>query len=202
LRVPGDPSSAAFWWVAAAIHPDAEITTCGVGMNVSRGGALEVLRAMGADLTVSALRTEGDEPVADVTVRSSVLRGTIIEGAIIPRLIDEIPVLAVAAACAQGTTVVRDAQELRAKETDRISTVVGGLRALGVAVDAADDGFRIDGGRQFVGAALSSHGDHRLAMAWAVAALAARDAVLVGDAGAVDVSYPDFWATLEQLGAA
>jgi len=202
LRVPGDPSSAAFWWVAAAIHPDAEITTCGVGMNASRGGALEVLRAMGADLTVSALRTEGDEPVADVTVRSSALRGTIIEGAIIPRLIDEIPVLAVAAACAQGTTVVRDAQELRAKETDRISTVVGGLRALGVAVDAADDGFRIDGGRQLVGAALSSHGDHRLAMAWAVAALAARDAVLVGDAGAVDVSYPDFWATLEQLGAA
>jgi 3-phosphoshikimate 1-carboxyvinyltransferase len=202
LRVPGDPSSAAFWWVAAAIHPDAEITTCGVGMNASRGGALEVLQAMGADLTVSAPRTEGDEPVADVTVRSSALRGTVIEGAIIPRLIDEIPVLAVAAACARGTTVVRDAQELRAKETDRISTVVGGLRALGVAVEAADDGFRIDGGRQLAGAALSSHGDHRLAMAWAVAALAARDAVLIDDAGAVDVSYPAFWATLEQLGAA
>jgi 3-phosphoshikimate 1-carboxyvinyltransferase len=98
--------------------------------------------------------------------------------------------------------VVRDAQELRAKETDRISTVVGGLRALGVAVEAADDGFRIDGGRQLAGAALSSHGDHRLAMAWAVAALAARDAVLIDDAGAVDVSYPAFWATLEQLGAA
>ena len=115
--MPGDPSSAAFWWVAAAIHPDAELTTAGVGLNPTRTGALDALRLMGADITIANQRVEGAEPVGDVTVRSSALRGATIGGDMIPRLIDEVPVLAVAAACATGDTLVKDAMELRAKES-------------------------------------------------------------------------------------
>ncbi|MEN9934443.1 MAG: hypothetical protein RLZZ387_1022 [Chloroflexota bacterium] len=199
LRVPGDPSSATFWWVAAAIHPDAEITTTGVCLNPTRTGALDALRLMGADITVSNERNEGAEPVGDVTVRSSNLRGVEIGGALIPRLIDELPVLAVAAACAQGDTVIRDAQELRAKETDRIETVASGLHAMGATVEATSDGMGISGGRGLNGAQLHSHTDHRLAMAWAVAGLVATGETTVQGADAVDVSYPGFWETLRSL---
>jgi 3-phosphoshikimate 1-carboxyvinyltransferase len=199
LRVPGDPSSAAFWWVAAVIHPDAELTTVGVGLNPSRTGALEVLRMMGADIVVTNERSEGSEPVGDVTVRSSALRGVEIGGALIPRLIDELPVLAVAAARAQGDTLIRDAQELRAKETDRIETVANGLDALGVTVEPTADGMGITGGQRLRGGALQSHGDHRLAMAWAIAGLVADGETLVQGAEAVDVSYPGFWETLRSL---
>ncbi len=201
LRVPGDPSSAAFWWVAAAIHPDAELTTTGICLNPTRTGALDVLRAMGADIDISNLRVEGSEAVGDVTVRSSQLRGAVIGGELIPRLIDEIPVLAVAAACATGETIVRDAQELRAKETDRIATVVAGLDAMGVEVEGTADGLGILGlGRPALrGAPHNSHGDHRLAMAWAVASLAATGETTIGDPHCADVSYPGFWETLERL---
>jgi 3-phosphoshikimate 1-carboxyvinyltransferase len=199
LQVPGDPSSAAFWWVAAAIHPDAEITTLGVCLNPTRDGALEVLRAMGADITVSNERSVGSEPVADVTVRSSQLRGTTIGGPLIPRLIDEIPVLAVAAACATGDTLVCDAQELRAKETDRVEMVAQGLDALGVAVEPTNDGMGIVGGRGLQGATVHSHGDHRLAMTWAIASLVARGETTITGTEAVDVSYPDFWQTLTAI---
>lgn len=199
LRVPGDPSSAAFWWVAAAIHPDAEITTTGVGMNPTRIGALEVLRAMGATITVSNQRNEGSEPVADVTVSSSQLRGTTINGAIIPRLIDEIPVLAVAAAMASGQTVIADAAELKAKETDRIATVVTALRAMGARIEATADGMVIEGSGHLNGAAVASHGDHRLAMAWAVASLVARGEMHIADSSCVDVSYPDFWRDIHSI---
>jgi 3-phosphoshikimate 1-carboxyvinyltransferase len=201
LRVPGDPSSAAFWWVAAAIHADAEITTPGVCLNPTRTGALDVLRAMGATITVTNERSEGSEPVGDVTVRSSRLRGTTIGGPLIPRLIDEIPILAVAAACAEGDTLVRDAQELRAKETDRIATVAQGLDLLGVEVEPTGDGMGIvgRGGPALAGAALASHGDHRLAMAWAVAALVATGETTVADPDATAVSYPGFWETLAAL---
>jgi 3-phosphoshikimate 1-carboxyvinyltransferase len=199
LHVPGDPSSAAFWWVAAAIHPDAELTTVGVCLNPSRIGALEVLRMMGADLTISNERMAGSEPIGDVTVRSSRLRGIEIGGPIIPRLIDEIPVLAIAAACATGDTLVRDAQELRAKETDRIATVADGLDAMGVTVEPTSDGMGISGGR-LRGATLASHDDHRLAMAWAIAGLVATNETIVTNAEAVDVSYPGFWETLQQIG--
>ncbi len=199
LRVPGDPSSAAFWWVAAAIHPDAEVTTVGVGLNPTRTGALDVLRMMGADITVTNERAEGSEPVGDVTVRSSNLRGIEIGGALIPRLIDELPVLAVAAACASGDTLIRDAAELRAKETDRIEMVANGLDALGVTVEPTADGMGISGGRGLRGARLRSHGDHRLAMTWAVAALVASGETSVDGAEAVDVSYPGFWETLERV---
>ncbi len=199
LRVPGDPSSAAFWWVAAAIHPNAEITTTGVGMNPTRIGALEVLKAMGAQITISNARTEGSEPVADVTVRSSSLQATTIRGAIIPHLIDEIPVLAVAAAMANGQTVIADAQELKAKETDRIATVVSALQAMGVTAEATDDGMLITGRGALTGATLASHGDHRLAMAWAVASLVATGSTTIQGTDAVDVSYPGFWRDLQLI---
>jgi 3-phosphoshikimate 1-carboxyvinyltransferase len=199
LTVPGDPSSAAFWWVAAAIHPDAELTTVGVSLNPSRTGALDVLQAMGAQIAVHNERMEGSEPVGDVTVRSSDLRGVEIGGALIPRLIDELPVLAVAAAVATGDTLIRDAQELRAKESDRVETVVGGLDALGVTVEPTADGMGITGGRGLRGAPVTSHGDHRLAMAWAVAGLVANGETRIDGADAVDVSYPSFWATLEEI---
>lgn len=198
LRVPGDPSSAAFWWVAAAIHPNAELTTPAVGLNPTRTGALDVLRAMGAQIDITNERLEGAEPIGDVTVRSSQLRGTTIGGDLIPRLIDEIPVLAVAAACAQGETLIRDAQELRAKETDRIATVVAGLDALGVEVEPTNDGMGLIGlgGPALRGAALQSHHDHRLAMAWAVAAMVASGDTQITDTESAVVSYPGFWETL------
>lgn len=197
LRVPGDPSSAAFWWVAAAIHPDAELVTPGVCLNPTRIGAIEVLQAMGADLTVMNERLEGSEPVGDVVVRSSSLRGTTIAGTLIPRLIDEIPVLAVAAACATGETVIRDAQELRAKETDRIATVAAGLSAMGAVVEPTADGMVIVGqpGR-LQGTTLNSFHDHRLAMAWAIAAMVARGETTILEPAAAAVSYPEFWQTL------
>lgn len=201
LRVPGDPSSAAFWWVAGAIHPDAEITTAGVCLNPSRSGALDVLRAMGADITITNTRNEGQEPVGDVTVRSSALKGTVISGDLIPRLIDEIPVLAVAAAQAEGETVIRDAAELRAKESDRVNTVTTELRKLGADIEPTPDGMIIGGGGELLGTAVESYGDHRLAMAMAVASVVAEGETAIADAECADVSYPTFWAHLAQLGA-
>ena len=199
LWVPGDPSSAAFWWVAAAIHPDAELTTTGVCLNPTRTGALDALRAMGAQIEVTNQRIEGSEPVGDVTVRSSQLRGITIEGALIPRLIDELPVLALAAACAEGETIIRDAQELRVKETDRIATAASGLTALGATVEPTSDGMVISGGARLRGASLDSHGDHRLAMTWAIAGLVASGETTLRGAGAVDVSYPEFWSVLARV---
>ncbi|NTW01338.1 MAG: 3-phosphoshikimate 1-carboxyvinyltransferase [Oscillochloris sp.] len=201
LRVPGDPSSAAFWWVAAAIHPDAELTTPGICMNPTRTGALDVLRAMGANVEITNRRTEGSELIGDITVRSSQLHGTVINGDLIPRLIDEIPILAVAAACAEGETLVCDAQELRAKETDRIATVATGLAALGVQVEPTSDGMGLVGlgGPALRGAALQSHHDHRLAMAWAIASLVASGETTIADPESAAVSYPGFWETLQHL---
>jgi 3-phosphoshikimate 1-carboxyvinyltransferase len=201
LTVPGDPSSAAFWWVAAALHPDAELTTVNICLNPTRTGALDVLRAMGAEVTIHNERLAGSEPVGDVTVRSSRLRGCEISGALIPRLIDEIPVLALAAACADGPTLIRDAQELRAKETDRIATVVDGLRALGAAAEPTADGMQIAGGARLHAAALASSHDHRLAMTWGIAGLAADGPVTIADADAADVSYPTFFDDLLRIRA-
>ncbi|HEX6289912.1 MAG TPA: 3-phosphoshikimate 1-carboxyvinyltransferase [Herpetosiphonaceae bacterium] len=196
LRVPGDPSSATFWWVAAAIHPDSEITTAGVCLNPTRTGALDVLQAMGAQITISNHRNEGQEPVGDVTVRGGPLTATTIGGDLIPRLIDEIPVLAVAAAHAQGTTIVRDAAELRAKESDRIATVAAELTKLGAAVTPTADGLVIEGGGELHGAAVESYGDHRLAMTLAVASLTAEGSTTISDPSSASVSYPTFWEHL------
>jgi len=198
MRVPNDISAAAFWMVAAVVHPDAEVRLTGVGMNPTRTGVIDALRAMGADLSIEEERQIGGEPVADVVVRSSRLQGTTAEGDLIPRLIDEIPALAVAAAFAQGTTEVRDAAELRVKESDRVATVVSELGRLGVAVEERADGMVIEGGG-IRGGEARAFGDHRLAMALAVAGLASREGVTLDDAACVAVSYPAFWEDLARL---
>jgi 3-phosphoshikimate 1-carboxyvinyltransferase len=199
FRVPGDISSAAFWLVAAAIHPRARVTVTGCGLNPTRTGVIDALRRMGAQITVANERLEAGEPVGDVMAESSVLKGIEISGALIPRLIDEIPALAVAACVAGGTTVIRDAAELRVKESDRIATAARELKRLGADVEERPDGMIIRGGRQLKGTEVSSHGDHRLAMSLAVAGLTAKGETVVADAEAVAISYPAFWRELERL---
>lgn len=199
LRIPGDISAAAFWLVAGAIHPQAEISLREVGINPTRTGVLEVLEAMGARLRVERRREEGGEPVADLLIQSSELHGVEIGGSLIPRLIDEIPVLAVAACVAKGRTVVRDAQELRVKESDRIATTAQELRRLGATVEELPDGLMIEGGEPLYGGTGSSHGDHRLAMALAIAGLVAKGETTIEGAEAVEISYPTFWRDWERL---
>lgn len=199
VRVPGDISSAAFWLVAAAIHPDAEVVVRGVGVNPGRTGVLEALSAMGADLEVIPAGEQGGEPVADLVARSSRLRGIDVGGDLVPRLIDEIPVLAVAAAFAQGETRFRDAAELRFKETDRLRALATELGRLGVAVEEMPDGMVVRGGGGLRGARCLSYGDHRMAMAMAVAGLAAPGETVVDDPQAAEISYPGFWRDLQRV---
>ena len=197
--IPSDISSAAFWLVAACCHPDADVTVAGVGINPSRTGILEALEAMGADVVLESQREEGGEPVADLRVRSCQLTGTEIGGDMIPRLLDEVPVLAVAACFAEGTTVIRDAQELRIKESDRLATTAGLLTVLGGNVEEQADGLIIHGSGRLHRATVSSHGDHRLAMAMAVAGLVGDDDVTIEGAESASVSYPTFWEHLDSL---
>ncbi len=199
IQVPGDLSSAAFFLVAALCVPDSEVTLEGVGVNPTRAGILEVLQAMGADLTITSPREVAGEPVADITVRSSALKGIEIGGALVPRMIDEFPIFAVAAAMASGTSVVRDARELRVKESDRITRLVEELSRLGVAIQAREDGFTVEGGRQLRGATCGSHGDHRIAMAVAVAGLVAPPETVVHDVECVNTSCPGFWDLLDTV---
>jgi 3-phosphoshikimate 1-carboxyvinyltransferase len=198
LEVPGDLSAAAFWLVAAASHPDAEIILPAVGVNPTRSGILDVLTMMGASIDVGEERMAGEEPVADITVRSSRLSGLDIGGELVLRMMDEAPAFAVAAAVAEGRTVVRDAAELRVKESDRIASLVRELSKLGVAIEERPDGFVIEGGRALTGAGVSGGGDHRLTMALAVAGLLADGETAVADDGSVAVSYPGFWRDLKQ----
>jgi 3-phosphoshikimate 1-carboxyvinyltransferase len=201
VRVPGDISSAAFFLVAASVTPGSDLTIRNVGVNPTRTGVLDVLREMGADITLLNERTESGEPVADMRVRAAALRGVEMGGALIPRLIDELPVLAVAAMFAEGTTVVRDAEELRVKETDRIAAVAEEFGRLGAMITPADDGFTVRGEVPLRGAAAHSRDDHRVAMSLAVAALAAQVPVTVASPESVAISYPGFWQTLLELGA-
>ncbi len=200
LDVPGDLSSAAFWIAAAALHPDAEVTIRGVGLNPLRTGLLDALRAMQADLEVEVEREE-PEPVGAVTVRSSRLRGLHAGGALIPRLIDEAPLLALLAAAAQGESRIADAAELRVKESDRLRATERLLGALGLEVEAAPDGFTVAGGGRAAGARVDAGGDHRMAMLAAAAALSADGPVTIHGADAAAVSYPAFWDDLERLRA-
>lgn len=195
LVVPGDPSSAAFLVVAALVLPEARVRLDGVLLSPTRTAFLDVLRAMGGDVA-SGLDGDTPEPVGWIEARSSVLRGVAVAPEQVPALIDELPALAVAAALAEGTTSVRGAAELRVKESDRIAAIVRGLAALGADVLARDDGFEVRGGRPLRGAALESHGDHRIAMALAVAALAADGPSLLDDPACVGVSFPEFFAVL------
>ena len=201
IAVPGDISSAAFWLVAGICHPNARILVRGVGLNPSRTGIIEALQAMGAgsSLTLIDQRTEGGEPVADLLVTSGQLTGIEIAGDIIPRIMDELPVLAVAACFASGTTVIRDAAELRVKESDRIDTTVSELTRLGARIQALDDGMVIQGTGRLTGAPCQSHADHRLAMSLAVAGLVAQGDTTIHDAEVTSVSYPEFWEHLGLL---
>ena len=197
IQVPCDISGAAFWLVAGAAHPNARVTVRGVGINPSRTGVLDVLSDMGANIRMENVREIGNEPSADLVVESSDLRGVEISGDVIPRVIDELPVLAVAASQATGQTVIRDAAELRVKESDRIAATVAGLDALGAKVRETEDGMMIEGGSKLAGAEVQSFGDHRIAMSMAIAGLIADGATTVGESEAVDVSYPTFWGELE-----
>ncbi|HEX9818240.1 MAG TPA: 3-phosphoshikimate 1-carboxyvinyltransferase [Methylomirabilota bacterium] len=197
--VPGDISSAAFLLVAGAIVGDAQVTLHRVGVNPTRTGALDVLEAMGARIQATRPADEG-EPTASLTVTPGALRATTIGGgALIPRLIDEIPILAVAAAAADGVTVVRDADELRVKESDRIAALARELTRMGAAIEERPDGMAITGGRQLHGAAVSSGGDHRMAMALAVAALIADGQTVIDDVACVATSFPGFADTVNAL---
>ena len=201
IQVPCDISGAAFWLVAGAAHPNARITVQGVGINPSRTGVLDVLRDMGANIAVENVREVGNEPSADLVVETSNLRGVEISGDVIPRVIDELPVLAVAASQATGQTVIRDASELRVKESDRIAATVTGLAGLGAKVRETEDGMIIEGGSRLRGAEVASFGDHRIAMSMAIAGLIADGATTIGDSEAADVSYPAFWDELENAKA-
>jgi 3-phosphoshikimate 1-carboxyvinyltransferase len=201
LSLPGDPSAAAFLIVAALVTPESEITLQRVGMNPTRTGLIDTLLEMGADIQVEWLADDGGEPIANLTVRSSSLEAVAVSGERIVRMIDEFPIFAIAAACSLGTTRVKDAAELRTKESDRITTLCIELRKLGVEAVEASDGFTIEGGRSLSGGTVQAHGDHRLAMALAVAGLAAQAPVTVQDAEIAAESFPTFTACLTQLGA-
>ncbi|HJA34424.1 MAG TPA: 3-phosphoshikimate 1-carboxyvinyltransferase [Candidatus Mediterraneibacter merdigallinarum] len=198
LTVPGDISSAAYFIAAGLIVPDSEIRITNVGINPTRAGILKICEDMGARIELSNERTEGGEKIADITVKTSRLHGTVIEGDIIPALIDEIPVIAVMAAVAEGTTVIRDAAELKVKETDRIETVTDNLKAMGCDVTPTEDGMIINGGK-LKGASIHTLLDHRIAMAFSIAALAAEGRTRILDSKCVDVSYPAFYDTFEEL---
>lgn len=198
VDVPGDPSAAAFWLVAASIVPGSRVTIRGVSTNPTRIGAIDVLRAMGARITERPVQSLGEEPVADLEVEAAALHGTVVAGDAMLRAIDEFPVLAIAAAAAEGTTRFADGAELRVKESDRLAAMAAGLRALGVAVEESATGMVVQGG-PLDGGTVESHADHRIAMAFVVAALVARAPVTIRGADAIAVSDPGFLLTLATL---
>jgi 3-phosphoshikimate 1-carboxyvinyltransferase len=198
LDIPADISSAAFFLVAASIVPGSDLVVRNVGVNVTRTGIIDILLAMGADLTMENGREQAGEPVADIRVRYRQLKAVEISGDLVPRAIDEIPVLAVAASYAVGTTIIRDAAELRVKESDRIATMAIELRKLGAAIAERPDGMEIRGGGALTGALCESHGDHRVAMSLAVAGLAARGETTVRDTAWIETSFPGFGQLLRR----
>jgi 3-phosphoshikimate 1-carboxyvinyltransferase len=200
IEVPGDFSSAAFWMVLGVLHPSAEIRIKNVGLNPTRTGLLTILREMGANLGLENERDVAGEPVADLVVRSSHVHGTIVEGDLVPLAIDEISLVALLGLFADGETVVRGAGELRNKESDRLMVVANGLSAFGADVEATDDGWRITPSELRFGRA-DSHGDHRMAMLFALAGTLGQGAEIEG-AESVSISYPSFWADLETLSGA
>ena len=199
IVVPGDFSSAAFWIAAATLVPGSELRLAEVGLNPTRIGLLRVIERMGGLVMVEDRRMVGMEPVAQLVVRDAALRATSVDAEEVPLLIDELPLVALLGAFAEGTTIVTGAAELRHKESDRIATVVDGLRALGARIEAHDDGFAIEGGGELRGGVLDAAGDHRLAMLGAVAGLASREGVELRGAEAAGVSYPGFFDDLGRL---
>ncbi len=199
VRVPGDISAAAFWLVAGCCHPNAHLVLQSVGVNPTRTGVLTVLKNMNARITVENPREEGCEPIAELVVETSNLEATEIGGQMIPLVVDELPVLALAACFAKGITVIKDAQELRVKESDRIATTLEGLRRLGATVEERPDGMVIHGGARLKGAECKSYGDHRIAMTMAIAGLLSSGKTIIRGAEAADVSYPGFWETIKSI---
>jgi len=199
VRVPGDISAAACWLVAGAIHPNAQIKVINTGINPTRSGIIDVLVQMGARLGVERVRRESGELVADLAIESSDLVATHIGGSLIPRLIDELPLIALAGSFARGTTTIVDAQELRVKESDRIGTTVRELSRLGVDIEEMPDGMVIRGSGGIAGGECASHRDHRLAMTLGIAALVAQGETVIHNAEVVAMSYPNFWQDLERL---
>ena len=199
IHVPGDISSAAYFIAAASLVPHSEICIQNVGINPTRNGILQAAKAMGADITLENIRTDNGEASADLIVRSAALHGTEIGGSLIPTLIDELPILAVMAAFADGTTVIRDAAELKVKESNRIDVMTENLRTMGCDIEATPDGMIIRGGRPLHGAVIDSHADHRIAMSFAVAALMADGETCLPGSECVSISYPGFFADLHRL---
>lgn len=200
VDVPGDISSAAFFLVLGAIMPNSQITVINVGINPTRTGIIDVLKDMGADITLENVHTSAGETVADITVRSSSLKGTTVGGDIIPRLIDELPIIAVAAVFADGQTVIKDAQELKVKETNRIRAVVDEFNKCGIDITETDDGMIINGGKSIHGADFKTYGDHRMAMSLTVLAQLADGESTLDDSDCACVSYPTFFDDFYKLG--
>ncbi len=200
VDVPGDISSAAFFLVLGAIMPNSQITVTNVGVNPTRTGIIDVLKDMGADITLENVHTSAGETVANITVRSSSLKGTTVGGDIIPRLIDELPIIAVAAVFADGQTVIKDAQELKVKETNRIRAVVDEFNKCGIDITETDDGMIINGGKSIHGADFKTYGDHRMAMSLTVLAQLADGESTLDDSDCACVSYPTFFDDFYKLG--
>lgn len=198
INVPGDISSAAYFLAAGLLVPGSEILIRNVGINPTRDGILRVAQAMGGSITLFNEKKDG-EPTADLLVASSSLHSTVIEGDMIPTLIDELPVIAVMAACAEGTTIIRDAAELRVKESNRIDVMIENLRAMGVSCEGTPDGMIIRGGKPLHGAVIDSKADHRIAMSFAVASLLAEGVTTIQGAECVHISYPAFYEDLKRL---
>lgn len=200
VDVPGDISSAAFFLILGAIMPNSQITVTNVGINPTRTGIIDVLKDMGADITLENVHTSAGETVADITVRSSSLKGTTVGGDIIPRLIDELPIIAVAAVFADGQTVIKDAQELKVKETNRIRAVVDEFNKCGIDITETDDGMIINGGKSIHGADFKTYGDHRMAMSLTVLSQLADGESTLDDSDCACVSYPTFFDDFYKLG--
>lgn len=199
FNVPGDISSAAFFIVAGLILPNSEITITNVGINPSRTGIIDALIQMGGNIKIINKRTSGGEEVGDIVVKSSQLKAITLEGDIIPRMIDEIPVFAVAALCAEGTTIVKDAQELKVKESNRIATMGAELGKMGAIITETEDGMIIKGKQALHGAITESHLDHRVAMSIAIAGLTAHGETIINNADCVGISFPSFYELLDKL---
>ena len=199
VDVPGDISSAAYFIAAALMVPGSEVLIRNVGVNPTRDGMIRVCQAMGADLTLENVRSREAEPMADLLVRHSSLKGVEIGGEIIPALIDELPMIAAMACAAQGTTVIKDAAELKVKESNRIRIMVENLSAMGADIRETEDGMIIEGGHPLHGASVDSHLDHRIAMTFAVTALIADGVTTIKDADCVRISYPGFYQDLSRL---
>ena len=199
LTIPGDISSASFWMVAAMIHPNSNITLKNVGMNPLRTGIIDILKKMGGEIIIEDERIEANEPVANIKVMSSNLNGVEISGEIIPKLIDEIPIIIIAASIANGATFIKNAEELRYKETDRLLAMSKFLEKSKIEHTLYDDGIKIFGNGQFIGGEFDTYDDHRIAMSVAISSIIAKNKTIINDHEVASISYKNFYKHLEQL---